>query len=276
MIFVVKNLICKKINYTFDKTFRKIIFILKLNTMNENTLNILLCEGNEDLGVIIREYLNSKNYHADLFTDVKSAVSAFEKNNYSMSVLDIKLFDGFDLINKMHEKDPDIYILLLLPKAYTLPSERKNIEKEGYLYKPFSVSDLASIIKIKNRNKNRKNSDKSKGGRFEPKNTDIFEIGNYTFEVQRRQLIREDRSIRLTNKEAELLHILAEHANSITDRNVFIDKIWNYEGEYYSKSRSMDVYICKLRKHLEKDSKINIVNIHGRGYNLIAPVKKTL
>lgn len=258
------------------KPFEKLYFILILNTMNKNTLNILLCEENEDLGVIVREYLNSKNYHVDLFTDVKSAMKSFEKNDYAMAVLDVKLFDSFNQIDKMHKLHPDVYILLLLPKAYKLSPERKNIEKEGYLQRPFSVSDLASIIKIKYRNKDKKGSDKVKGMKLEPKNVDTFEIGNYTFEVQRKQLIRDDKSVHLTNKEAELLHILAENANSITDRDIFINKIWNYEGEYYSKSRSMDVYICKLRRYLEKDSKINIVNIHGRGYNLIAPVRKTL
>lgn len=269
-------MICKKNSYTFDITFLKTIFTSTFNTMKENTLNILLCEENEDLGVIIREYLKSRNYHVDLFSDVKSTMMSFEKKDYSMAILDIKLFDSFKLMDEMHKQNPNLYILLLLPKTYKLFPERKNIEKEGYLYRPFSISDLASIIKIKYRNKDKKTGDKTRNVKPELKNIDVFEIGNYTFEVQRRQLIRESKLVHLTKKEAELLQILAENANSITDRDIFIDKIWNYEGEYYSKSRSMDVYICKLRKHLEKDSKINIVNIHGRGYNLIAPVKKTL
>ena len=242
--------------------------------MKENAIKILLCEKNEDLGVIISEFLKSKNYHVDFFTDAKSGYKSFEANKYALCILDIKLFENFELIDKMHSINPDSYILILLPKNYSHPN-RKSEGKEGFLSKPFSVNDLASIIKIKN--KSIRYYDKNRSViLIEPKNFDVYQIGNYTFEVQRKQLKQNDKIIKLTTKEAALLLLLAENANSITDRNVFIDKIWNYEGEYYSKSRSMDVYICKLRKHLETDTNINIVNIHGKGYNLIAKVQKTV
>ncbi|MDD3322552.1 MAG: response regulator transcription factor [Paludibacter sp.] len=242
--------------------------------MKENAIKILLCEESEDLGVIISEYLKSKNYHVDFFTDAESGFKSFEKNKYALCILDIKLFENFELINKMHVINPESYILILLPKKYLLP-DRKHEGNEGYLSKPFSVNDLASVIKIKNRNKNKRNHDKTKNILIEPKNLDVYQVGDYTFEVQRKQLILKDKTNKLTTKEAALLHLLAKNANSVTDRNIFIDTIWNYEGEYYSKSRSMDVYICKLRKQLEKDPNINIVNIHGKGYNMIAKVKKT-
>jgi DNA-binding response OmpR family regulator len=94
-----------------------------------------------------------------------------------------------------------------------------------------------------------------------------YKIGAYTFDVETRQLIYKNESVKLTGKESYLLVLLAANANSFLERKYILTTIWKEDN--FRTSRSMDVYICKLRKLLGKDNNINIVNIHGKGHKLI-------
>ncbi len=96
----------------------------------------------------------------------------------------------------------------------------------------------------------------------------IYKIGTYTIDIQKRMLIRGD-SKKLTIKELNLLVLLAANANKLLDRKYALKVVWK-DDNYYN-ARSMDVYICKLRKLLLGDSEVIIINIHGKGYKLIIP-----
>ena len=95
------------------------------------------------------------------------------------------------------------------------------------------------------------------------------QIGEFTFDTQKQVLILGDKSTKLTTKESELLSLLCAHMNEILERNFALKTIW-IDDNYFN-ARSMDVYITKLRKHLKEDPAIEIINIHGKGYKLIAP-----
>lgn len=82
--------------------------------MKENTFPILLCEDNEDLGIIFKDYLISKNYQVDLFFNAYAAMSSFEKFKYTMCISDFRLFDDNDLMDRIHTCNPDCYVLVLL------------------------------------------------------------------------------------------------------------------------------------------------------------------
>ena len=73
--------------------------------------------------------------------------------------------------------------------------------------------------------------------------------------------------IKLSPKENELLKLLLNHLNDLMPRELALIKIWNDDN--YFTSRSMDVYIAKIRKYLQKDNKLEIENIHGEGFRLI-------
>jgi len=240
--------------------------------MIDEKSKILLCEENENLGVIMSEYLKSKKFYVDLFLDRNAAYEYFVENKHTLCILDITLFnnDGFELIDKMHEISPQTYIIFLTPKG--TKTDRAFNEKETFLQKPFSINDLVSVIKFKKRSNYAISRDTRRI--YEPVNTTVYTIGKYSFEVQRRRLILNDKTIHLTSKESALLTMLCANANTIIDRAFIIDNIWNYEGEYYGKSRTMDVYICKIRNYLSGDQNVNLVNIHGKGYKFIIPVRK--
>ncbi|MFY8181429.1 MAG: winged helix-turn-helix domain-containing protein [Flavobacterium sp.] len=94
----------------------------------------------------------------------------------------------------------------------------------------------------------------------------IIAIGKYSFYFQKNQLQFENEQISLTPKESKLLHILSTSQKEIIDRNTLQKEIWENEGVIVT--RSLDMFISKLRKKLDKDSSINIVNIHSVGYKL--------
>lgn len=240
--------------------------------MIDEKSKILLCEENENLGVIISEYLKSKNYIVDFFSDKEKAFECFVEIKHTLCILDLTLFhdDGFETADKIHEINPQSYIIFLVPKG--LKTERSFVPNETFIPKPFSINDLMSVIKFKSRKFQKPVANTRKP--YEPANITVYNIGDYIFEVQRRKLILNDQTIQLTTKESALLTMLCENTNTIIDRNFIIDKIWNYEGEFYGKSRTMDVYICKLRSYLSNDERVHLINIHNKGYKFIIPANK--
>lgn len=97
-----------------------------------------------------------------------------------------------------------------------------------------------------------------------------YKIGSYNLDVTSRILAGNGESKKLTTKEFLLLVIFAANANAFVDRKLALRMVWK-DDSYYN-SRSMDVYICKLRKLLSKDENVHIVNYHGKGYKLIVPM----
>ena len=93
--------------------------------------------------------------------------------------------------------------------------------------------------------------------------------GVFASDTQKQVLAIDDKTTKLTTKESELLSSLCAHVNEILERNFALKTIW-IDDNYFN-ARSMDVYITKLRKHLKDDPSIEIINIHGKGYKLIAP-----
>ncbi len=96
---------------------------------------------------------------------------------------------------------------------------------------------------------------------------DLIKIGDYQYNTRTMVLIYDDETIELTSKEAELLSVLYGSVNNTIDRDIILNKVWGNEGDYIG--RTLDVFISKLRKKLEKDSSIEIRNVRGVGYKLI-------
>ena len=95
-------------------------------------------------------------------------------------------------------------------------------------------------------------------------------LGEYYFDQRNMELVIEQQHIELTSKEADLLMLLYNEANTTVERDVILNMVWGDEGDYVG--RTLDVFISKLRKKLEFDSKVKIVNIRGVGYKLVLDV----
>ena len=225
-------------------------------------LSILLCEDDENLGMLLREYLNAKGYNAELCPDGEAGYKAFLKNKYDLCVLDVMMpkKDGFTLAQEIRQTNSDIPIIFLTAKTLKEDVlEGFKIGADDYLTKPFSMEELTFRIEaILRRVRGKKNKESS-----------VYKIGNFTFDTQKQILTINGQQTKLTTKESELLALLCAHANEILLRDFALKTIW-IDDNYFN-ARSMDVYITKLRKHLREDSSIEIINIHGKGYKLIIP-----
>ena len=225
-------------------------------------LSILLCEDDENLGMLLREYLNAKGYNAELCPDGEAGYKAFLKNKYDLCVLDVMMpkKDGFTLAQEIRQTNSDIPIIFLTAKTLKEDVlEGFKIGADYYLTKPFSMEELTFRIEaILRRVRGKKNKESS-----------VYKIGNFTFDTQKQILTINGQQTKLTTKESELLALLCAHANEILQRDFALKTIW-IDDNYFN-ARSMDVYITKLRKHLREDSSIEIINIHGKGYKLIIP-----
>jgi DNA-binding response OmpR family regulator len=102
-----------------------------------------------------------------------------------------------------------------------------------------------------------------------PPSAGIYQIGNFTYDTQLHTLSGMGDEVKLTSKEAELLEMLCQYKNQVLERSKALRQIWGDDN--YFNSRSMDVYITKLRKYLKGDERIQIMNIHGTGYKLLVP-----
>ncbi len=228
----------------------------------EEKLRILLCEDDENLGMLLREYLAAKGYDAELYPDGEAGYKAFLKNKYDICVLDVMMpkKDGFTLASEIRAVNTEVPIIFLTAK--TLKDdilEGFKIGADDYLTKPFSMEELTFRIEaILRRVRGKKN-----------KESTVYRIGQFTFDTQKQILSIGDKQTKLTTKESELLSLLCSHANEILQRDFALKTIW-IDDNYFN-ARSMDVYITKLRKHLKEDSSIEIINIHGKGYKLIIP-----
>ena len=228
----------------------------------EERLKILLCEDDENLGMLLREFLQAKGFNADLCSDGEKGYKAFVKSQYDLCVLDVMMpkMDGFTLAQEIRAVNADVPIIFLTAKALKEDIlEGFKIGADDYITKPFSMEELVSRIgAILRRVKGKKDKDVT-----------MYRIGKFSFDTQKQVLVMDDKQKKLTTKESELLALLCSHANQILERNFALKTIW--VDDNYFNARSMDVYTTKLRKLLKDDPSIEIINIHGKGYKLISP-----
>jgi DNA-binding response OmpR family regulator len=228
----------------------------------DDKLKILLCEDDENLGMLLREYLQAKGYATELCADGEAGYKAFLKNKFDICVLDVMMpkKDGFTMAQEIRSSNLDVPIIFLTAKTLKEDIlEGFKIGADDYITKPFSMEELVFRIEaIMRRTKGKKS-----------KESTVYHIGQFTFDTQKQLLCIGNEQRKLTTKENELLALLCSHANEILQRDFALKTIW-IDDNYFN-ARSMDVYITKLRKHLKDDPKIEIINIHGKGYKLITP-----
>ena len=228
----------------------------------EEKVRIFMCEDDENLGMLLREYLQAKGFVVDLFADGEVGAKSFSKEKYDLCLLDVMMpkKDGFTLAQEIRSINGEIPIIFLTAKTMKEDIlEGFKIGADDYLTKPFSMEELLLRIEAILRRVSGKKS----------KESGFYIIGKYTFDTQKQILTKGEQSVKLTTKESDLLSLLCATANEILERNYALKKIWGVVD--YFNARSMDVYITKLRKLLKEDSEVEIMNIHGKGYKLITP-----
>lgn len=230
----------------------------------KRSTSILLCEDDPNLGQLLLEYLNAKGYQTDLAIDGQEAIKAFKRGSYNFIVLDVMMpvKDGFTVAQEIRMEDKHTPILFLTAKSLK-EDTLKGFESGGddYMTKPFSMEELLARINaiLKRSNPLIMAEDES------AEET----LGNYKFDYSKHKLFFGSEENKLTTKENELLYLLAKNKNGILERSYALKTIWGDDN--YFNGRSMDVYIAKLRKHLKGDERLEIINVHGKGFKLLVP-----
>ncbi|GAB4375200.1 MAG: response regulator transcription factor [Salibacteraceae bacterium] len=234
---------------------------------NLEPAKILVVEDDPNLGTILTEYLEAKGYKATLAKNGMQGWEVFQKHEFDCCILDVMMpeKDGFTLAKDIRSKDENVPIIFLTAKSMkedTLTGFRSG--GDDYITKPFSMEELLHRLKAILR--------RTRGEEHKPEKT-IYHLGDFTFDFRNQVLKGKGEEIHLTSKENALLKMLAEHANRLLDRSQALIAIWGDDS--YFNSRSMDVYIAKLRKYLKSDDRVKIINEHGKGFILVIPEEET-
>lgn len=227
--------------------------------MKEKT-RILLVEDEENFGIVLKNYLELNNYAVTHCVNGKIALTTFRNSSFDLCIFDVMMpeMDGFTLTKKIrgfNQKTPILFLTAKTQKHDMI--EGYKIGADDYITKPFDTEVLLLKIKaILARNSTL------------PEPAAVFQFGNFTFNVSTRELIIEKDTQKLSPKEAELLRLLCENQNTVVTRELALNNIWG-DNNYFT-TRSMDVFITKLRKYLKTDPSVEIINVHGNGFRLLA------
>jgi DNA-binding response OmpR family regulator len=231
--------------------------------MNAEQKKILIVEDDYNFGNILKDYLMLNDYFVVLAKNGIEGMEKFKKENFDLCILDVMMpfKDGFTLGKEIREENEKIPLFFLSAKTLKEDVLRGfKIGADDYLTKPFDSEVLLAKIKAI---LNRKNF-------FNVPESDIyeFEIGKFKFNSKLRFLTYDgEEPVKLSPKENQLLRLLVLHIDDLLSRKLALNKIWRDDN--YFTSRSMDVYIAKLRKYLKTDRKVEILNIHGEGFRLV-------
>jgi DNA-binding response OmpR family regulator len=229
--------------------------------MSKKPIQVLLAEDEPSLAMIVKESLETRDFKVELCENGAVALKAFEESIYDVLVLDVMMpiLDGFELAKKVRDQNESIPIIFLTAKSQTEDVLHGfHVGGNDYLKKPFSMEEL--IVRIHNL-LDRKNVQQS---------ADSFTLGSYHFNFPQQKLsFNNEEPVKLTHRESHLLYHLLKNKNKVLDRGYILEKLWG-SNDFFT-GRSMDVFISKLRRKLTDDPEIEIVNVRGYGYKLIAP-----
>lgn len=229
--------------------------------------NILLVEDDQNFGDVLRSYLEMNDYGVTLANDGIKGLEQYHKGNFDLCILDVMMprKDGFTVAREIREKDKELPIIFLTAKTLKEDVlEGFKIGADDYITKPFNSEELLFRIQAILKRTLAKEDPKEE--------IKEFTIGRYHFQYPLRILTfekgtAEEVKYKLSPKEAQLLRMFALKINDVLTRNEALTKIWG-EDNYFT-ARSMDVFVTKLRKYLKHDDNLEIVNIHGNGFQLL-------
>jgi DNA-binding response OmpR family regulator len=223
---------------------------------------VLLLEDDANLGLILQEHLELNGFGVKLCVNGEEGQAAYRKGKYDLCLVDVMMprKDGFSFARDVRAVDREVPIIFLTARAMKEDRiEGLKIGADDYVTKPFSMEELLLRIRAVLRR-----SGVQEGGKDLPAE---FSLGAFTFDPAKRTLRRGRSSRKLTARESDLLRLLCLRMNATLDRNGALRELWGDDS--YFNSRSMDVFISRLRKYLAGDPGVEIQNVPGKGLKLI-------
>lgn len=229
----------------------------------KEAIKLLLVEDEVTLGEIIKESLETRDFQVKYCQDGEKGWKAYQEWQPDVCILDVMmpLKDGFTLAEEIRRVDEFTPIIFL-----TARSQIKDVIKgfelgaNDYLKKPFKMEELIVRVTALLRSK-------VLYSKQSLPHQAIWQIGQYTFNHPKQILIYQNKERKLTHREAAILLRLCQYQNQVMERRDTLLELWGDDSIF--NARSMDVFITKLRKYLQADPKLEIVNVRGVGYKLI-------
>lgn len=219
---------------------------------------ILYVEDDVYLSYVTKDNLELKGYVIVWVKNGEEALQAFREESFDLCILDIMLprLDGFSVAEVIRKENEDIPILFL--SAKTLKEDRikgLTIGGDDYITKPFSIEELVLKIEVFLKRSKIQKTESTQN---------LAELGKLYFDFENLELSDNETSSRLTLREAELLNLFCQNKNRLLKKEEILNNLW--KDDSYFLSRSLDVFVSRLRKHLKKDSRLRIETIHGVGF----------
>ena len=221
--------------------------------MQKAKTKILLVEDDTNLGFLLLEFLESNHFDVKLYRDGVSGLKGFESSEFDFCILDVMLpqMDGFTLAEKIRKQNKNVPIIFLTARSMKDDKIRGfQIGIDDYVTKPFDEDELLFRIQ---------SILKRVGTEIKDDPKEIYQLGQYLFDTGNMELKLGNESKRLTSKETKILAILARSKNNIVSRDDLMQEVWG-EKDYFI-GRSLDVFVSKLRRHLNHDQNIKIETI---------------
>ena len=220
-------------------------------------MRILVVEDEKKINDVIVKTLKKEKYGVDSCFDGEEALDYIFSVEYDIILLDIMLpkKDGFEVLKSMRKKGIKTPVLFLTARDQIEDRVRGlDLGADDYLVKPFDLEELtARIYALARRNARHAQND--------------IHVGPLTINVPQRTVKRDGETITLTAKEFDLLFYLASNENIVLSRQQILDHVWEYDYESYS--NLIDVYIKDLRKKIDTDENVKLIQtVRGVGYVL--------
>ncbi|NWJ52933.1 MAG: response regulator transcription factor [Bacteroidetes bacterium] len=230
---------------------------------NSSRTKVFLVEDDRNFGSVLKAYLEIHDFEVEWESEGGRAIQRFLNLACDICVLDVMLpgLDGFSIAREIRKAKPDMPFVFLTAK--TLKSdilEGFNIGAEDYITKPFDSEVLVAKLKAIVNRVNRTFSLEAE------RPVESYSVGEFTYHTAHRLLSRPGFEQRLSPTEGKLLELLCENKNKLLTRSTALKVIW--QNDNYFTTRTMDVYITKLRKYLKEDISIEIENLHSSGFIL--------
>ena len=220
---------------------------------------ILIIEDHQTLGYVLVEYLKIHGFDPILETSAEAGLKRIGTQIPDLCLLDVSLpgMDGFEMAKKIRLTYSALPIIFLTARGLKVDKIRGfTLQADDYLVKPVDEEELVLRIRSVLRRTF------SGSGRA----VMSYKIGTLTFETTNHVLKWEHGSRILTEKESAILEILSRRKGALVTRTEILKEVWGRKDQFTS--RTMDVHLSKIRKHLSVDPTIVITNVHGQGFIL--------
>lgn len=222
-----------------------------------NTKKILLAEDDPDFAMILKQYLDLHQFETVWAKDGEEALSVFQNNHFSICIFDVMMpkLDGFSLAEKIIQIQPEVPIIFLTARQMKEDKIKGlKLGADDYIVKPFEADEL--VLRIHNIIRRSENKTVTE-------NAEEITIGTYIFLPKRLELLHQNQTQRLTEKEVLLISFLFKNKNQLLKREDILKAVWGSD-DFFS-GRSMDVFISRLRKYFAQDASISLESVRNIG-----------